>query len=71
VRVDYRAEVIAFNSPWSCLGLPAVSVPCGFVDGMPAGMTLTGRRFAEATVLRAAHAFQRETDWHTRRPPGA
>jgi len=67
--VPYRLALIAFNSPWSCLGLPVVSVPCGFVDGLPVGLALVGRRFEDATVLRAAHAFQRATDWHERRPP--
>ena len=62
------ARVIPFNSPWSLAGLPAASVPCGFVDGLPVGLALVGRRFADATVLRAAHAFQRSTDWHERRP---
>jgi aspartyl-tRNA(Asn)/glutamyl-tRNA(Gln) amidotransferase subunit A len=61
--------VIPFNSPWSCLGLPVASVPCGFVDGLPVGLVLIGRRGADATVLRAAHEFQRATDWHQRHPP--
>jgi aspartyl-tRNA(Asn)/glutamyl-tRNA(Gln) amidotransferase subunit A len=65
----YRLSLIPFNSPWSCLGIPTVSVPCGLVDGLPVGLALTGRRLAEATVLRAAHAYQQVTDWHERRPP--
>jgi aspartyl-tRNA(Asn)/glutamyl-tRNA(Gln) amidotransferase subunit A len=65
----YRLSLIPFNSPWSCLGLPTVSAPCGFVDGLPVGLALTGRRLGEATVLRAAHAYQQATDWHERRPP--
>jgi aspartyl-tRNA(Asn)/glutamyl-tRNA(Gln) amidotransferase subunit A len=68
-RVPYRLALIPFNSPWSCLGLPAASVPCGFVDGLPVGLALVGRRFGEDVVLRAAHAFQQFTDWHERRPP--
>ena len=70
-RIPYRLALIPFNSPWSCLGLPAASVPCGFVDGLPVGLVLAGRPGADATVLRAARAFQRATDWHERRPPGA
>lgn len=70
-RIPYRLSLIPFNSPWSCLGLPTASVPCGFVDGLPVGLALTGRRLAEATVLRAAHALQRVTGWHERRPPEA
>lgn len=67
--LPYRLSLIPFNSPWSCLGVPTVSVPCGFVDGLPVGLALTGRRLDEATVLRAAHAYQQVTDWHERRPP--
>ena len=67
-RVPYRLTLIRFNSAWSLAGLPALSVPCGFVDGMPVGLALVGRRFGEATLLRAAHAFQDATDWHGRRP---
>ncbi|HET9391840.1 MAG TPA: Asp-tRNA(Asn)/Glu-tRNA(Gln) amidotransferase subunit GatA [Steroidobacteraceae bacterium] len=49
-------------------GLPAVSVPCGFVGGLPVGLQIVGRHFSEAKLLNVAHAFQRETDWHTRIP---
>jgi aspartyl-tRNA(Asn)/glutamyl-tRNA(Gln) amidotransferase subunit A len=70
-RIPYRLALIPFNSPWSCLGLPAASVPCGFVEGLPVGLVLAGRPGGDATVLRAARAFQRATDWHERRPPGA
>jgi aspartyl-tRNA(Asn)/glutamyl-tRNA(Gln) amidotransferase subunit A len=68
-EVPYRVALIPYNSPWSLVGSPVVSVPCGFVDGLPVGLALVGRRLAEATVLRAAHAFQSATDWHERRPP--
>jgi Asp-tRNA(Asn)/Glu-tRNA(Gln) amidotransferase A subunit family amidase len=68
-QLAYRLSLIPFNSPWSCLGLPAVSVPAGFVDGLPVGMAIVGRRLEEATVLRVAHAFQQVTDWHERTPP--
>jgi aspartyl-tRNA(Asn)/glutamyl-tRNA(Gln) amidotransferase subunit A len=66
--IAYRLTLIRFNSPWSLIGSPVVNLPCGFVDGLPAGLALVGRRFAEATVFRAAHAFQQATDWHDRRP---
>ncbi len=68
-RVAYRLALIPFNSPWSLAGLPVLSVPCGFVDGLPVGLALVGARHGEQTVLRAGHAFQRVTDWHERRPP--
>jgi aspartyl-tRNA(Asn)/glutamyl-tRNA(Gln) amidotransferase subunit A len=66
--IPYRLPLIRFNSPWSLAGLPAMSVPCGFVDGLPTGFCLAGRRFEEENVLRAAHAYQQATDWHERRP---
>jgi aspartyl-tRNA(Asn)/glutamyl-tRNA(Gln) amidotransferase subunit A len=67
-RIPFRLAVIPFNSPWSCLGLPVASVPCGFVDDLPVGLVLVGRRGADATVLRAARRFQQATDWHEQRP---
>jgi aspartyl-tRNA(Asn)/glutamyl-tRNA(Gln) amidotransferase subunit A len=67
--MPYRLALIPFNSPWSLAGLPAASVPCGFVDGLPVGLALVGRRLEEGKVLPAAHAFQQATDWHERRPP--
>jgi aspartyl-tRNA(Asn)/glutamyl-tRNA(Gln) amidotransferase subunit A len=51
-------------------GLPAVSVPCGFVDGLPVGMQIIGAHFAEERLLNVAHRYQRETDWHQRAPEG-
>ena len=59
-----------FTAPWNALGLPTISVPCGFTDDrLPVGLQLAGRRFDEVTVLRAADGFQTLTDWHKRRPP--
>ena len=55
--------------PFNGLGLPALTVPCGFsADGRPFALQIVGRPFAEATVLRLGHAYQGITDWHTRRP---
>jgi aspartyl-tRNA(Asn)/glutamyl-tRNA(Gln) amidotransferase subunit A len=67
-ELPYRLALIPFNSPWSLGGLPAASVPCGFVASLPVGLTLVGRPREEATVLRAAHAYQQATGWHERRP---
>ncbi|MGI9658460.1 MAG: amidase, partial [Gaiellaceae bacterium] len=64
----YRLTIIPYNSPWSLVGLPVLSVPCGFVDGMPVAMALIGWRFAESIVFRAGHAYQQATDWHSREP---
>jgi aspartyl-tRNA(Asn)/glutamyl-tRNA(Gln) amidotransferase subunit A len=52
-------------------GLPGISIPCGFVDGLPAGLQLVGPHFAEQAVLNFAHLYQRETDWHRQGPGGA
>lgn len=53
------------------LGLPAISVPCGFTrDGMPIGLQIAGPAWGEARVLALAHAYQRITDWHRRWPKG-
>jgi aspartyl-tRNA(Asn)/glutamyl-tRNA(Gln) amidotransferase subunit A len=52
-------------------GVPGVSVPCGFTaGGLPIGLQLLAPPFAEAKLLRAARMYERETDWHTRRPNG-
>jgi aspartyl-tRNA(Asn)/glutamyl-tRNA(Gln) amidotransferase subunit A len=51
-------------------GIPAISVPCGFTSsGLPVGLMIAGPRFSEGRVLALAHAFERATEWHTRRPP--
>jgi aspartyl-tRNA(Asn)/glutamyl-tRNA(Gln) amidotransferase subunit A len=49
-------------------GLPAMSIPCGFVGRLPVGLQIIGPHFGEETILSAAHAFQKETDWHRRLP---
>ena len=60
----------SYTTPASLAGVPAISLPCGFTtSGLPIGLQLIGRRLDEATLLRAARAYERSTDWHTRRPP--
>jgi aspartyl-tRNA(Asn)/glutamyl-tRNA(Gln) amidotransferase subunit A len=60
---------VAFLAPFNLSGHPAVSIPCGFTEsGMPIGLQLVGRPFGEATLLRAAYAYQKATDLHRRRP---
>lgn len=62
-------NLIRLTNPFNLLGVPAISVPCGFTeDGLPVGLHLAGRWFNEATVLRAARAYEQSTDWHKRRP---
>ncbi|SFF27616.1 aspartyl/glutamyl-tRNA(Asn/Gln) amidotransferase subunit A [Paenibacillus catalpae] len=54
--------------PVSLAGIPAISVPCGTADGMPIGLQIIGKAFDESTVLRAAHAFEQQTEFHKLRP---
>jgi aspartyl-tRNA(Asn)/glutamyl-tRNA(Gln) amidotransferase subunit A len=65
----YAADVntVAVN----LAGLPAISIPAGFSDGLPVGLQLIGPAFAEARLLAAAHQLQQVTDWHLREPGGA
>jgi aspartyl-tRNA(Asn)/glutamyl-tRNA(Gln) amidotransferase subunit A len=49
-------------------GLPAISIPCGFANGLPVGFQIIGPHFAESKVLSVAHGYQRETEWHKQRP---
>jgi aspartyl-tRNA(Asn)/glutamyl-tRNA(Gln) amidotransferase subunit A len=51
-------------------GVPAMSLPCGFVQGLPVGLQIIAPHFAEGRMLNVAHLYQRETDWHSRLPEG-
>jgi aspartyl-tRNA(Asn)/glutamyl-tRNA(Gln) amidotransferase subunit A len=63
----YLADI--FTVSVNLAGLPGVSIPCGFADGLPIGFQLIGKMFDEATILRTADAFERVTEWHTATPP--
>ena len=67
---EHTFMAVSVNTrPFNYLGLPAVSVNCGFdPNGCPIGLQIAGRPFAEARVLRVADAYQRDTDWHARKP---
>ena len=63
----YLADIFTLTP--SLAGIPAVCVPCGFdANALPIGLQVIGPAFAEASVLRAADAYQRATDWHRRKP---
>jgi aspartyl-tRNA(Asn)/glutamyl-tRNA(Gln) amidotransferase subunit A len=58
-----------FTIPVNLSGLPGLSIPAGFTQtGLPIGLQLIGRAFDEATLLRAAHAYESVTSWHRRKP---
>lgn len=65
-----RAAAVSINTrPFNYLGLPTLSVPCGFdSNGLPISLQLAGKPFAEATILKVGDAYQRDTDWHARKP---
>ncbi len=53
--------------PINIAGVPGISVPAGFADGLPIGMQIIGKHFGEETLLRVAYAFEQATEWHERR----
>jgi len=54
--------------PVNLAGVPGLSVPCGFSNGLPIGLQIIGKHFDEATVLRVGHAFEQATEYHKQRP---
>jgi aspartyl-tRNA(Asn)/glutamyl-tRNA(Gln) amidotransferase subunit A len=54
--------------PVSLAGVPAISIPCGFVNDLPVGLQIIGKAFDESTILRAAHAFEQNTEYHRLKP---
>ena len=61
---------IAFTYPFNFTGQPAALIPCGFTKaGLPIGLQIVGRRYDDATVLKASAAFERAFPWQDKRPP--
>ena len=63
-------DLTTLTYPWSCAGVPVLSIPCGFgADSLPVGLQLVTRDWQERLLFRAAFAYQDATDWHRRRAP--
>ncbi len=63
----YLADL--YTIPANLAGLPCISIPCGSSEGVPVGLQIMGRPFAEGTLLRVAYAFEQNTNFHVQRPP--
>jgi aspartyl-tRNA(Asn)/glutamyl-tRNA(Gln) amidotransferase subunit A len=67
VRTLYLSDVCTITI--NLAGIPAISLPCGFSSaGLPIGLQIIGKPFAEETILRVAHAFEQQTAYHRRKP---
>ena len=63
----YLSDVLTLSC--NLAGLPGMSVPCGFTRaGLPVGMQIFTNHFEEETIFKLAHAYERETEWHKRKP---
>jgi len=60
-------EILPNTAPFDCTHHPAMSLPCGLVDGLPVGLMLVGRQYEESTIYQAAAAFEAKVDWKTLR----
>ena len=66
IATQNAADLLA--TPINLAGVPAISVPCGFANGLPLGLQIIGKHFDEATIYKVAHAYEQATDFHTRTP---
>jgi len=63
----YATDILTI--PVNLAGVPGISLPCGFSsEGLPIGLQIIGKHFDEATIYRAAHAFEQATDHHKQKP---
>jgi aspartyl-tRNA(Asn)/glutamyl-tRNA(Gln) amidotransferase subunit A len=69
LNVPARSIANRATIPCNLTGMPAISLPCGFSDGLPVGLQIMAPAFAEPLLLRVAAAYEAATEWHTRRPP--
>ena len=56
-------EMIPNTAPFDSTGHPAMTIPCGNLDGLPVGLMLVGNHWKEATIYQAAHAYEQAVDW--------
>jgi aspartyl-tRNA(Asn)/glutamyl-tRNA(Gln) amidotransferase subunit A len=69
IEEDVVDTIVRFTGPFNLLGLPALSIPCGFSrENLPIGMQIVGNLFEEPTILRLGNAFEKATPWHERIP---
>jgi aspartyl-tRNA(Asn)/glutamyl-tRNA(Gln) amidotransferase subunit A len=67
--VEQAARLTRFTAPFNLAGLPALSIPCGFTkDGLPIGLQIISRAWADAKVLNAGYAYEQANEWHKKRP---
>jgi aspartyl-tRNA(Asn)/glutamyl-tRNA(Gln) amidotransferase subunit A len=67
--VEQAGRLTRFTAPFNLAGLPALSLPCGFTkEGLPIGLQIISRAWADAKVLNAGYAFEQATEWHNRVP---
>jgi aspartyl-tRNA(Asn)/glutamyl-tRNA(Gln) amidotransferase subunit A len=67
--VEQAGRLTRFTAPFNLAGLPALSLPCGFTkEGLPIGLQIVSRLWAEAKVLNLGYAFEQKTEWHKRMP---
>jgi len=62
--IEAARQLTRFTAPFNLTGLPALSIPCGWVGGLPFGIQLVARHWDEGRVLQAGYAFEQATDWH-------
>ena len=62
----YLADVFTLAQPLA--GIPTISIPCGFAEGLPVGLQVMARAFDETRMLQVAYAYEQATEWHTRKP---